>query len=63
MIEYAKELLPKVAFSKELFEKELHKCIAWVEHDELEELHVWCKEKFNSIYPEVIANAFNNIAA
>lgn len=63
MFEYAKIILPKVSFSKDLFRKELNKCIDWVEPDELHELYKWCYENFNEMYPDVLAEAFNTIAA
>jgi len=63
MIEYAKILLPKVSFSKELFQKELNKCIGWVEQEQLHELYNWCFENFNDLYPDVLADAFAGIAA
>lgn len=63
MLEYAKTILPKVSFSKNLFGKELKKCIQWVEKEEIEELYNWCYENFGEIYPDVISEAFANIAA
>ena len=63
MLEYAKTILPKVSFSKDLFSKELKKCIDWVEKDELQELYLWCYQKFGDIYPDVLSKAFANIAA
>ena len=63
MFEYAKIILPKVSFSKELFSKELIKCIHWVEQDQLTELYAWCFKNFNEIYPDVLAKAFSGIAA
>ena len=63
MIEYAKVILPKVTFSKELFKKELYKCIGWVDQEEREELYRWCTENFGEMYPEILAEAFNNLAA
>ena len=63
MIEYAKVILPKVSFSRELFSKELNKCISWVEQDNLQELYNWCFENFNEMYPNVLADAFADIAA
>ncbi len=63
MFEYAKVILPKVSFSKELFRKELHKCINWVEQDQLQDLCNWCFEKFNEMYPDVLAEEFADIAA
>nr|WP_319571818.1 hypothetical protein [uncultured Draconibacterium sp.] len=63
MLEYAKVILPKVSFSRELFSKELSKCINWVEPDQLPTLRNWCYENFKEIYPDVLAEAFANIAA
>jgi len=63
MIEYAKAILPKVTFSRELFRKELFKSIKWVDKDELAELHQWCVEHFSHIYPDIISEAFENLAA
>ena len=63
MIEYAKVILPKVLFSRELFQKELSKCIGWMEQKDMEEFYKWCQENFGNIYPEILAEAFKNIAA
>ena len=63
MFEYAKVILPKVSFSKELFSKELSKCINWVESDQLQNLRNWCYENFKEMYPDVLADAFAGIAA
>lgn len=62
-MEYAKVILPKVSFSKDLFRKELNKCINWVEPDQRMELYRWCYENFNDLYPDVLAKAFADIAA
>ena len=63
MLEYAKIILPKVSFSRELFAKELTKCINWVEPDQVPELCAWCYKKFNNLYPDVLTEAFAEIAA
>ncbi len=63
MLEYAKIILPKVSFSKELFSKELKKCIGWLEKDQIGDLYLWCNENFKDIYPDVIEKAFTGIAA
>ena len=63
MLEYAKVILPKVSFSKELFRKELNKCIHWVEPEQIQELYSWCIENFKEMYPDVLAEAFADIAA
>ncbi|NQU53066.1 MAG: hypothetical protein HQ522_11065 [Bacteroidetes bacterium] len=62
MLEYAKIILPKVSFSRELFQKELNKCINWVEKSQLQELYLWCLENFNKMYPNILAKEFANIA-
>lgn len=63
MLEYAKVILPKVSFSKQLFQKELAKCIQWVEPSEIQELYEWCLKNFNDKYPDVLEKAFSYIAA
>jgi len=63
MLEYAKVILPKVSFSKELFRKELNKCIGWLEQDQLKELYEWCNQNFKDQYPKILAEAFAGIAA
>jgi hypothetical protein len=63
MLEYAKIILPKVSFSKDLFRKELNKCISWLEEDQVLELFKWCNENFKEMYPDVLSEAFAEIAA
>jgi hypothetical protein len=63
MLEYAKVILPKVSFSRELFRKELNKCINWVEPNQIQDLCTWCYQKFQKMYPDVLAEAFTDIAA
>lgn len=63
MLEYAKVILPKVSFSRELFEKELKKCINWVSGKELEELRSWCYKQFENIYPDILLRSFDHVAA
>ncbi|HOI49385.1 MAG TPA: hypothetical protein PK167_08775 [Prolixibacteraceae bacterium] len=63
MIEYAKVILPKVVFSKDLFRKELLKCIGWTKPAEMEELKRWCFENFRESFPDILNEAFANIAA
>jgi hypothetical protein len=58
MLEYAKVILPKVSFSRDLFRKELAKCINWVSESEIGHLKEWCFENFREIYPDVLTNAF-----
>lgn len=63
MLEYAKVILPKVSFSRELFRKELAKCINWVSEAEIDNLKEWCYENFREMYPEVLNKAFAMNAA
>ncbi|MEI8114997.1 MAG: hypothetical protein WCI54_15280 [Bacteroidia bacterium] len=63
MLEYAKDILPKVSFSRELFRKELAKCISWVGESEINSLKEWCYENFLEIYPDILTKAFAMRAA
>jgi hypothetical protein len=63
MLEYARVILPKVSFSRELFRKELMKCINWVEDSELGKLRDWCFENFKDLYPDILTEAFEKKAA
>ncbi|MGD9931866.1 MAG: hypothetical protein AB7U05_17740 [Mangrovibacterium sp.] len=63
MIEYAKVILPKVSFSRELFRKELTKSMNWVEPGQLEELIKWCNENFGEMYPDILHEVFSHSAA
>jgi hypothetical protein len=58
MLEYAKVILPKVSFSRDLFRKELAKCINWVSEAEIANLREWCYENFREMYPDILTNAF-----
>jgi hypothetical protein len=58
MLEYAKVILPKVSFSRELFRKELAKCINWVGDSDLGQLKKWCFENFREMYPDILTEAF-----
>ena len=60
MLEYAKVILPKVSFSRELFRKELTKCINWVGDSELDHFKNWCYDHFMDMYPEILAEAFTH---
>jgi hypothetical protein len=58
MLEYAKVILPKVSFSRELFRKELAKCINWVTESELIHLKKWCFENFRDGHQDILLEAF-----
>jgi hypothetical protein len=63
MLDYAKVILPKVSFSKQLFRKELVKCINWLKPSEVSKLHDWCYSNFKEIYPDVLEEVFSSVAA
>ncbi|OFX53631.1 MAG: hypothetical protein A2066_05620 [Bacteroidetes bacterium GWB2_41_8] len=63
MFEYARVILPKVSFSRELFRKELVKCINWVGDSEVNSLREWCIENFMEMYPDILTEAFKMKAA
>ena len=64
MIEYAKVILPKISFSRDLFRKELTKCVNWIERpEELDDLIKWCTEKFGKLYPDILDEVFSTNAA
>ena len=60
MIEYAKQILPKVCTWKKLFRKELIKCTRWVEPDKWEELYNWCYDNFFDIHPDVLEEIYQD---
>lgn len=57
-IRYAKEVLTKVSFEKNLFERELHKFLKIISPEQHTELEVWCREKFEHDYKEILSSAF-----
>jgi len=63
MLKYAKEILTKVSFDAQLFEKELKKAIKMLVHDELIELKNWCLEKFGKLYNPLINRCFQHVIA
>ena len=58
MLKYAKEVLSKVSFDRELFEKELLKAIKLLIPVELSELKEWCYKKFGHIYRSILDRCF-----
>jgi hypothetical protein len=63
MLKYAKEILTKVSFDAQLFEKELKKAIKMLVHEELIELKNWCHEKFGKLYNSLINRCFQQALA
>ncbi len=62
MLKYAKEILTKVSFDAQLFEKELKKAIKMLVGEELVELKNWCYEKFGKLYHTLINRCFRQVS-
>lgn len=58
MIEYAKQILPKVSAWKELFRKELIKCVEWSGPDNRDEIFNWCYRHYAGLYSDVLEEVF-----
>ena len=58
MLKYAKEVLTKVSFDAQLFEKELKKAIKLLVPGEISELRNWCYEKFGKLYNTLLNRCF-----
>lgn len=56
MLELQKKVLVGVAFSKELFKKELKKSVVWLSTAELGDLKKWLKVNYWRTHSEVIAD-------
>ncbi len=54
MLQYAKNILPKVVSWETLFKKELIKCVAWEDVSEQHNLKKWCYDNFFDIYPDIL---------
>ncbi|RFC55774.1 hypothetical protein DXU93_02225 [Brumimicrobium aurantiacum] len=60
MIELSKNILTKVSFDKQLFQKELEKSIKWINKSEdLHSFREWCMIEFGHLYPSVLKKVFN----
>ena len=56
MLAHQKTVLQNVCNDKELFKKELYKCLAWLEKEEIEELVDWLKSNYwNTNSKEIVA--------
>lgn len=53
MLEYAYVILRKLSFDKELFTKELKKCISYLNTDEAKQLKDWVKINYTHEYAEL----------
>ncbi len=58
MLKYAKQVLSKVSFDKNLFEKELLKAIKLLLPVEILELKEWCYKKFGHLYRSILDRCF-----
>jgi hypothetical protein len=63
MLEYAKTVLEKVSFDRDLFRKELKKSKQLLKEDEIELLQSWCRMSFTEKFPDVIGEVFDNYSA
>ncbi len=63
MLRYAKQVLSKVSFDKELFEKELRKAIKMLVPVEIRELKKWCYRKFSKLYRAILDRCFSVVPA
>ena len=59
MLEFSKQILLKVSFDRNLFNKELKKSIGWLQNEDIEKLKIWCLSSF-IIYKELIVEAFES---
>ena len=60
MIEYAKQILPKVCNWKDLFRKELIKSIEWAEPANRDEIYEWCFQNYYHLHEDVLDEVFQN---
>lgn len=58
MLKYTKEVLTKVSFDAQLFEKELKKAIKLLVPGEISDLKKWCYEKFGKLYYSLLNRCF-----
>lgn len=58
MLEFKKNILTKVSFDLELFEKELRKAIRWINPTEVTELRDWCYNQFDENFNPILNKVF-----
>jgi len=58
MLEFCKDILLRVSFSRKLFRKELVKSVRWLNKREQVQLRSWSLVTFGSLYGDVIVEAF-----
>lgn len=57
-IRYAKEVLTKVSFEKNIFKRELSKFVKIINKEQHPELEEWCRSKFEQEHQESINSVF-----
>lgn len=60
MLNYMQTILEKVSFDARIFEKELRKAIERLSFDELQELQVWCYQRFQD-QVTILDKCFQNV--
>ena len=50
MLEYSFEILPKLSFDSNLFQKELKKLVSYLTNEEIKHLQIWLKENYHNEY-------------
>ncbi|PWH84706.1 hypothetical protein DIT68_13365 [Brumimicrobium oceani] len=59
MLELSKNILTKVSFDRQLFQKELEKSVKWINKSEdLHSLKEWCMIEFGQLYPSILKKVF-----
>ena len=59
MVELSKNILTKVSFDRQLFQKELEKSVRWISKSEdLQSFKEWCMIEFGHLYPSVLRKVF-----
>lgn len=58
MLRYAKQILTKVSFDKNLFEKELKKSMQWLPPDQNDLLEDWCYKEYGNDYASILNRCF-----
>lgn len=63
MLEYQKNILQKVSFSKDLFVRELKKSLNWLAGNEIKDFINWVKKTFGNQYSNEINNVTKQLTA
>lgn len=63
MLEYQKNILQKVSFSKDLFVRELKKSLNWLAGNEIKDFINWVKKTFGNQYSNEINNVTKQLPA